>query len=78
MIIYLEFSSNEQKKEKCRYKNNGFRQFLDKYGTQQELLEYSSHYKDLYNNMKIFIGKIKIMFKLKDKKFLKSMLKMVI
>ena len=32
--------------------------FLDKYGTQQELLEYSRlGYKDLYINMKIFIGK---------------------
>ena len=32
--------------------------FLDKYGTQQELLEYSKlSYKDLYNKMKFLLEK---------------------
>ncbi len=58
----LEFSSQMNNREKnADIKIMGLKdKFLDKYGTQQELLEYSKlSYKDLYNNMKIFIGKKK-------------------
>lgn len=56
----LEFSSEMfNAKKNADIKIMGLKdKFLDKYGTQQELLEYSKlGYKDLYNKMKIFIGK---------------------